>query len=147
MARIANPLEKEEEVNFSDKQTVEFRCPDGSADIYLLLAGITVAARHGLEMPSALEMAEKTYVDVDIFSKENHQKARNLAQLPSSCWDSAGELLRQRNIYEQYGVFSPTLIDRVILQLKSFEDQNIREHLTSHQEDLIKLVDQFFHCG
>ncbi|MDD5507730.1 MAG: glutamine synthetase family protein [Bacteroidales bacterium] len=147
MARIANPLEKEEEVNFSDKQTVEFRCPDGSADIYLLMAGLTVAARHGLEMPSALELAEKTYVDVDIFKKENHTKVQQLAQLPTSCWDSAEELSRQRSIYEQYGVFSPTLIDRVILQLKSFEDNNIREQLTSHKDDMIKLVDQFFHCG
>lgn len=147
MARIANPLEKDEEVNFSEKQTVEFRCPDGSADIYLLMAGLAVAARHGLEMPSALEMAAKTYVDVDIFKTENHHRAKELEQLPASCWDSAEALARQRTIYEQYGVFSPTLIDRVMLQLKSYEDQNIREQLSTHQEDLIKLVDRFFHCG
>ena len=35
----ANPLEAPSRLDVSLKQTVEFRCPDGSADIYLLLAG------------------------------------------------------------------------------------------------------------
>jgi len=50
MARDANPQERTESSGFIDRQTVEFRCPDGSANIYLLLAGLAVAARHGLEM-------------------------------------------------------------------------------------------------
>ena len=50
MACDANPLERPATPDVNLKQTVEFRCPDGSADIYLLLAGLAVAARHGFEM-------------------------------------------------------------------------------------------------
>ena len=55
MMRDANPLERVEEHDYSNKQTVEFRCPDGSADVYLLIAGLAVAARHGFEMENALQ--------------------------------------------------------------------------------------------
>jgi glutamine synthetase len=147
MVRITNPLEQEEAVDFSDKQTVEFRCPDGSADIYLLLAGLTVAIRHGLEMENALEIAQKTYVDVDIFHSDNQNTSDSLAKLPSSCWDSAEALDRQRHIYQQYEIFTPSLIDRVIRQLKSFEDRNIRQILNGDSEEMLKMVNSFFHCG
>lgn len=147
MVRIVNPLEEDVPVDFSDKQTVEFRCPDGSADIYLLLAGLTVAVRHGLEMENALDVARNTYVDVDIFKEQNHSRADSLANLPASCWDSAEELDRQRDIYQQFDVFTPSLIDRVILQLKSFDDRSLRPTLNGDTEALLKLVDRFFHCG
>ena len=61
-----NPQETVDLKDFTDKQTVEFRCPDGSADVYLLLAGLTVAARHGLEMENALQMP-KTLMLTSIF--------------------------------------------------------------------------------
>jgi glutamine synthetase len=48
MAAQVNPGSTYEEKDYSSKQTVEFRCPDGSANVYLLMAGLTVAARHGL---------------------------------------------------------------------------------------------------
>ena len=41
------------------KQTVEMRSPDGSADIYSLLAALAVACRYGFEMENALDIAEK----------------------------------------------------------------------------------------
>ena len=77
MLRDANPQEKEKVVRVDDKQTVEFRCPDGSANIYLLLAGLAVATRHGLEMKNALELADKLYVDV-IFFLMNIRKSRRV---------------------------------------------------------------------
>lgn len=80
--------------DLSQLQTVEFRCPDGSADIYLLLAGLTVAARHGLEMEDALQKAEKTYVDVNIFD-EKRKRLAELNKLPVSCWESAAMLEQQ----------------------------------------------------
>jgi glutamine synthetase len=147
MVRIMNPLEDEVAVDFSDKQTVEFRCPDGSADIYLLLAGLTVAVRHGLEMENALDYARKTYVDVDIFREHNLSQVNFLAHLPASCWDSAEALDRQRDIYQKYEIFTPSLIDRVIHHLKSFDDQLLRPTLNGDTEALLKQVDRFFHCG
>ena len=49
------------------------RSPDGSADLYQLLAGLAVACRHGFEIENALELAEKTYVNVNIHQKENER--------------------------------------------------------------------------
>jgi hypothetical protein len=74
MINDANPNEPPHDIDFSDAQTVEFRCPDGSADVYLTLAGLTVAARHGLEMANALKYASETYVDVNIFAEEHKAK-------------------------------------------------------------------------
>ena len=57
------------------------RSPDGSADLYQLLAGLAVACRHGFEMENALELAEKTYVNVNIHQKENEDKLQTLTQI------------------------------------------------------------------
>ncbi len=77
------------------------RSPDGSADLYQLLAGLAVACRHGFEMENALELAEKTYVNVNIHQKENEDKLQTLTQLPDSCVASADCLEQQRGIFEQ----------------------------------------------
>lgn len=147
MVQNANPLEAKETRDFSSKQTVEFRCPDGSADIYLLLAGLTVAARHGLESKDSLDFAEKTYVDVNIFDEEHKHKTEELEQLPVSCFESAKELERQRNIYLEYDVFDEMTINGIAKKLESYNDQNIREEIGSDEEKILALVDRFFHCG
>jgi len=147
MIQDANPLEAPETRDFSKKQTVEFRCPDGSADIYLLLAGLTVAARLGLESKDSLEYAEKTYVDVNIFDDKNKNKAEQLEQLPISCWDSAKQLERQKDLYLKYGVFNEMTINGIIKKLKDFKDENIREEIGNDEEKILALVDRFFHCG
>ncbi len=109
MVKDANPNEPDEDKLASEKQTIEFRSPDGSANVYLLLAGLAVAARHGMEMPDALEYANSLYVDVNIF--EHKEVEEKLPQLPGSCWASADSLLQDRGIYEEHGVFSPALVD------------------------------------
>ena len=80
MCHLANPLEPQQNVDTSLKQTVEIRNGDGSADVYQLLAGICVAARHGFEMPNALEVAEQTYVDVNIHAAEHADRLHGIAQ-------------------------------------------------------------------
>ncbi len=143
----ANPNEKIIDQDFSSKQTVEFRCPDGSADIYLLLAGLTVAARHGLELNQSLAIAEQTYVDVNIFDDEHKERVAKLKQLPVSCWDSADRLLEQAEIYQKYNVFPVSVIEGTARKLKSFNDKGLREKLEKDQEQLQKLVNQYIHCG
>ena len=147
MLKHANPLEETNTTDFSSKQTVEFRCPDGSADIYLLLAGLTVAARHGLEMENALEYADKTYVDVNIFEAEHQDKANSLDQLPVSCWSSASALETQKDIFMKYGVFDERTINGIIDNLKAHKDENLREEIGNDEEKILELVDRFFHCG
>ena len=147
MVTDANPLEKEARTGFENRQTVEFRCPDGSADVYLLFAGLTVAARHGMEMKEALSFAEKTYVDVNIFEEKNKNRVSQLQQLPFSCWHSAEFLEKQRKIYEEHNVFPPMIIDGIIRYLKSFNDQNLRESVKDNEKEIMKLVNTFLHCG
>ncbi len=143
----ANPHEVQESLDFSDKQTVEFRCPDGSADVYLLLAGLTVAARHGIEMENALEYAANTYVDVNIFEEEHKEKIEKLKQLPVSCWDSAEKLLEQGDIYRKYNVFPQAVIEGTARMLKAFKDQGLRERLENDKAELQAIVNRYIHAG
>ena len=147
MCRIANPLEQESTYDTTQKQTVEMRSPDGSADLYQLIAGLAVACRHGFEMENALEIAEKTYVNVNIHQKENEEKLKALAQLPDSCEASADCLERQREIFEKYNVFSPAMIDGIIRKLRSYQDRTLRQEIGDNKEEMIKLVYRYFHCG
>ncbi|MBW6491176.1 MAG: glutamine synthetase family protein [Lentimicrobium sp.] len=147
MVYHANPIEKPNGEDLTQLQTVEFRCPDGSADIYLLLAGLTVAARHGLEMPNALEVAEKTYVDVNIFDEKHKERLSQLNKLPVSCWESAKMLEQQADIYLQYGVFSKGVIEGIAKKLRNYNDEHLREEVKSKNEKIMSLVEQYFHCG
>ena len=147
MVMDANPQEKGKISESGDSQTVEFRCPDGSADIYLLLAGLAVAARYGLEMEDALELANKLYVDVNIFSPEYKKLRERLPQLPTSCWESAENLLKNRKIYERDGVFPSIVIDGIAKKLKSYNDKDLSERLYGKEDEIKKLVDEYLHCS
>ena len=147
MCALANPLEGQSHFDTTQKQTVEMRSPDGSADLYQLLAGLAVACRHGFEMSDALEVAEKTYVNVNIHQKENADRLEALAQLPDSCAASADCLQRQRAVFEQYNVFSPAMIDGIIARLRSYDDRTLRADLEGKQDAMLALVKKYFHCG
>ena len=147
MCQIANPLEKPHDYDTSQKQTVEMRSPDGSADVYELIAGLVVACRYGFELDNALDIAEKTYVNVNIHKKENEHKLKDLAQLPDSCAASADCLERQRAIFESRGVFSPAMIDGILKALRAFDDRTLREDIGNDRERMLELVHRFFHCG
>ena len=137
----ANPNEPREERTFMDSQTIEFRSPDGSANVHKLLAGMTVAALYGLEHNDSLKIAEKLYV------REDASCINSLKQLPSSCYTAAKMLQKDRKIYERDGIFHPEMIDMVIKELKSFGDQNLSEKLYGNADALKEMVDRFIHCG
>ena len=147
MCRIANPLECDSRYDTSQKQTVEMRSPDGSADVYQLIAGLAVACRYGFELDNALDIAERTYVNVNIHKKENEDKLKLLAQLPDSCAASADCLERQRAVFERHGVFSPAMIDGILKSLRRFDDRTLRADLEGKPEEMLKLVYTYFHCG
>ena len=147
MCMTANPLESESHYDTTQKQTVEMRSPDGSADLYQLIAGLAVACRHGFELDNALEIAEKTYVNVNIHQKENADKLKDLAQLPDSCEASADCLEKQRAVFEQHHVFSPAMIDGIIRKLRSYDDRTLRADIDGKQEEMLELVKKYFHCG
>ena len=147
MCRIANPLEEDSNYDTTQKQTVEMRSPDGSADIYQLIAGLAVACRYGFELDNALEIAERTYVNVNIHQKENADKLALLAQLPDSCVASADCLERQRAVFEEHNVFSPAMIDGIIKRLRSYDDAALRTSIGGDKEKMLELVRKYFHCG
>lgn len=147
MCQIANPLEKAHDYDTSQKQTVEMRSADGSADVYELIAGLVVACRYGFELDNALEITERTYVNVNIHKKENADRLKVLAQLPDSCAASADCLERQREIFEARGVFSPAMIDGILKLLRSYDDRTLREDIGNDRAQMLALVEKFFHCG
>lgn len=143
----ANPLEKPLNQDTSAKQTVEIRSADCSADIYQLMASLCVACRYGLQLTDGLEIAEKTYVDVNIHQEENKHRVDSLAQLPDSCVASAEKLAEQRSVYEEMGVFNPAMIDSIIKTLKNFNDKNIREDIKKNPELMSEMVTKYYYCG
>lgn len=144
MIKQANPNYSDRLRDFSDRQTFEFRCPDGSANIHLLLAGLAVGVKHGFEMKNALETANKLYVDVNIFHSENENRRSELATLPQSCFESADCLLAQRKLFEDNG-FSPAVIDGVAKMLKAYDDKDLSERLFGKNDEIKALVEKHLH--
>jgi len=145
IANESNPQNTDALAKRKNPQTVEFRCPDGSANIYHLIAGLAVAARHGLEMDNALDLSKKLYVDVNIFSSDNKGIQESLPQLPASCWESADQLAGHREKYEKYGVFSPVAIDGICKKLKSYDDKDFSERFYGKGDEIKKMVEQYLH--
>jgi len=105
-----------------------------------------VAAKHGLEMENALDVAKKLYVGVNIFKEENKQRLNELNHLPVSCFDSANELNEKRAYFEKNNVFPSGTIDRIIKNLKKFNDQGLSEKIYGNNEEFQNLVNQYLHC-
>ncbi len=147
MSALVNPLENASSYDTSQKQTVEIRCPDGSANIYLLMASLAVAARHGFEMPNALEVAKNTYVDVNIHKDENKKLLDSLKALPDSCAASADCLDAQRAVFEERGIFTPSMIDGIMKNLRAFNDSTLRADIGNNEAAILELVKTYFHCG
>ena len=147
MCRAANPKEAASTYDTRQKQTVEMRSPDASANVYLLMAALCVACRHGLSMKDGLKIADATYVNVNIHRAENAKLLKTLATLPDSCAASADVLERQRAIYEENGVFSKAMIDGIIALLRAFDDRTLRARVTRNEKAMAELVRTYFHCG
>ena len=84
---------------------------------------------------------------VNIHKKENEDKLKQLAQLPDSCVASADCLEKQRAAFEKYNVFSPAMIDGIISKLRAYEDRTLRSEVQDSPEEMLKLVEKYFHCG
>lgn len=147
MCAQVNPLEAEEIDVVPQKQTVELRSADGSANVYQLIAGMIVAARIGLENDDYLKKAEEMYVSVNIHKSENREKLESLKSLPASCTASARMLNEQREAFERLGIFSPQLIDGIIHTLEKFNDSEIRSKTENSHKEMMKLVKKHWHCG
>lgn len=146
MIKDANPQERGEVPYIPGKQTVEFRVPDGSADLYHLVAALILAARDGMLSGSSLQEAEERYININIFKPEHKKVLDRLKPLPSSCHESASYLQQDAAFYMKDGVFPEGTIDSFIRRLKAFDDTNLSERLYKKTEEIEKLVQQYLHC-
>lgn len=110
-------------------QTVELRLGDGSADVHLLLAGMAVAARRGLQDKHALRDADRLETG----------SRRRFDRLPASVGESADAFEDHRPLFEEDGVFPPALVDGILERLRALDratpmrkiakDQRLREEV------------------
>lgn len=145
MCSQVNPLETDEMPEDPERQTVELRSADGSANIYQLLAGIIAAARDGFEMSDALSLADKLYVSVDIH--KDKEKLALLNSLPDSCIASSEALDADRDVFEKYGVFSKDMITSIVAKQHEYRDKHLRENVENNKNEMLQLVDKYWHCG
>ena len=141
MIKDANPLEIADVPYIPGKQTAEFRVPDGSADIYHLLAAMVMSMQHGIEMNNGLELAENLRIDENLF--ENTKLSKNLEHLPTSCSESADELEKEKSFFNQDNVFPTGTLDRFIHLLRAYDDKNLAERLYKKDDEIMELVEKF----
>ncbi|MBZ5667989.1 MAG: hypothetical protein LAO30_25815 [Acidobacteriia bacterium] len=111
----------------SSIQTVELRSPDGSAFAHLLLAGIAMAAEWGMAHEESLQLANKLYVQGNIFRDETILS--RLQCLPRSCVESARILCQKRELFEREGVFPASVIEYVNKLLRAEDDDDMNRKL------------------
>lgn len=149
MIKDANPQETGEIPYIVGKQTVEFRVPDGSADLYHLMAGLIMAGRDGLLSKDSLARAKDLYVNVNIFDAKHKDILNSLEALPTSCGHSAEYLERDRKFYQIGQVFPKGTIDAFIQKLSNYKDKDLSERLfnSKDQKSAVKeLVDRYMHA-
>jgi glutamine synthetase len=56
-------------------------------------------------------------------------------------------LEKQAAIYQKYDVFPAALLEGIEKGLKRFDDANLRNKISGNEEEIMKLVEKFFHCG
>ena len=127
-------------VDASQRQTIEIRSGDGSANIPSYLAAIVVAGLHGFRLAEAEQIAWATFLD-------GNANIDDLEALPASCSDSAECLSQQRDLYEKDGIFSAMMINGQIKMLKSYNDFDLTQRIKADNTVLKQLIADSFHCG
>ncbi len=133
LAGIINGNESNPFIEEEGRQTVELRSPDGSAIVYLLLAGLTLAAEWGLNSDESLNLCEKHYFRGNIF--QNEKMLREITSLPASCVGSSKILIHSRELYEKENIFPPSIIDYTAKMLMGENDENMNEILVDLPAD------------
>lgn len=142
MSAIANGRPTVDKMGWdaSQRQTIEIRSGDGSANIPSYLAAIVTAGLQGFRMPDAEQIARSTFLD-------GNANFEDLEALPASCNESASRLKAQRGLYEKDGIFSAMMINGQIKMLESYNDADLFTRLKKDNSLLKKLIADSFHCG
>ncbi|HRS01230.1 MAG TPA: glutamine synthetase family protein [Bacteroidota bacterium] len=109
-------------------QTVEIRTPDGSANVALLLAGITKAIYWAYKnKKEALTLCDKYHFDGTLFEQ--------FESIADSCESSADALLDEIDLYLSENDFQPAMLERVASTLKSEKDKNKSQFIANLSQD------------
>jgi len=108
------------------RPTVEYRSPDGSAFVHLLLAAVTLAVGDGLADPDALELGRRLEVAGNVF--HDPELLDRLESLPPTAVAAAARLREERRFFENGGV-PPQLLELVIAKLEAEADEGLGEKL------------------
>jgi len=138
--KICNPANTNEY-----RQTIELRTPDGSANIYLLLAGIAVAVEYGLTNKESIKLAKDLYVDA--LGEKKRKNSNKLRMLPQSCYESAKYLEKDRKYYEKGNVFPEQTINGILKKLYGYKDKRLKETLMNDIDKTNELIEQYLHFG
>lgn len=103
----------------------------------LLLAGLCVAAREGFEMKNGEAFSRRRFA-----GSPGHGE---FDRLPSSCFESALNLEKDRIYHEKHGIFPPALIDQTVAKLKSYDDKNFSERLYGKENEIEKMVAEYLY--
>ncbi len=142
LAHRINPQTSDRSDVLENRQTIEFRSPDGSALVHLLLAGIVMAADWGFEHDRSLDLADKFYLRKEKLAED--EVLDDLPSLPASCGESAHMLIENRMFYEKDGIFPASMIDYISRMLL---EENVEVHALSGLVDMRKLMHKFLHIG
>jgi glutamine synthetase len=142
LADRINPSSSPQNNSSENRQTVEFRSPDGSALVHLLLAGIVMAVDWAFDDDESLILADKFYLEKEELAEEGILDS--LPVLPASCGESAKILDANRAFYESAGIFPPNLIDYIV---EILNEENIEVHSLSGSVDMRKLMHKYLHIG
>lgn len=148
LARVLNPQEEAGVEGSESRQTVELRTPDGSALVYLLLAGIVMAAEWSLKDKNSLKLTKKYYAKGGL-SKDS-ASLESFPELPRSCEESSRILLEKRALYEREDVFPSGVIDYVAQLLQEEKDKGLNKKLKSlsgkgRLDEILKIMHKDLH--
>ena len=133
IAMQINPQQTEKLPYESERQTVELRSPDGSANAHLLMAGITMAADWGLSnLKESMDLAKVSRITGSV---DTSSSSAEISELATSCAESSEKLLSQRKLYERGDVFPAQVINFVSKILQAENDRYLNNRLLSLNED------------
>lgn len=126
----------------SCRRTFEYRAPDATANAYLLFAGMSIAAKYGIQnREECLKTAEESHLE------ESAKRHRRVKRLPLSCSEAARSLKKDGKSYEAEDIFPKAVIDMTIQRLKSYKDTDLAQKLKDEPQKIEKLMQSYLHYG
>ena len=139
--------QEQEKVDYSFRQTIEYRGSDGSANPYLFSAALIVGFLKGLSDAEAIKKSDGYYCTENLFLSDAKNEEQSFNQLPMSCFESAEMLENFRHHFEDDQIFPKSIINHTILKLRAFNDKELSKNFKTYGEnqELLGLIEEYLH--